>query len=411
LVIRRFTFAFILASVAALMPGIASRASAADWPNYRGPNHDGVSTETGWTTQWPDSGPPVLWKANVGIGFSSFAVGGGHVYTSGNAENVATVYCFDAETGSIVWKHSHPSDLGDHDFEGGTTSTPTLDGDRLYVIGRGGDLFCFDAVSGKIIWQENIHDVTKIRVPDWGYGGSPLVMGDLLILNVGEAGVGLNKTTGTVVWKSSGEDAGYSTPVPMSAGGKPLVMLTNKHQFLAVDPQSGAVVWKIKWATQYGANAADPIIDGDRVLISSGYGKGSALLKSAPDEPKTIWKSRALRVHLNPAVRLGDFVFGLDGDYTDLSGSLKCIEFATGKEKWTQADFGPGSLMIADRKLIVLNEKGELSIAPASAEGFKVIAHAQVLDGKCWTSPVLADGRIFCRDIAGDVVCLNVRAK
>jgi len=385
-------------------------ARADDWPNYRGPHHDGVSAETGWTTQWPADGPPVLWKANVGVGFSSFAVGGGRVYTSGSADNTASIFCFDADSGKCVWTHAYPSDLGDKDFEGGTTSTPTLDGDRLYVLGRWGDLFCFDAASGKILWQENIHAETKIRVPDWGFGGSPLVLGDLLILNVGEAGVALDKTSGKVIWKSASEDAGYSTPVPMSASGKSLVVLTNRHEFLAVDVHTGKELWKIHWATQYGANAADPIVDGDRVLISAGYGKGSALLQSADGEPKTIWKSRVLRVHLNPGVKLGEFVYALDGDFTD-SPALKCIEYAAGNEKWSRPGFGAGSLIIADGKLIVLSEKGELSVARASPDGFKIIAHAHVLDGKCWTSPVLSNGRIFCRDAAGDVVCLNVRGK
>jgi outer membrane protein assembly factor BamB len=385
-------------------------ARAEDWPNYRGRHHDGVSAETGWTTQWPTDGPQVLWKANVGIGFSSFAVGGGRLYTAGSAQDTSTIYCFNADSGQVLWKHSYPSDLGDHDFEGGTTATPTLDGDRLYVIGRAGDLFCFDAASGKVIWQENIHVETKIRVPDWGYGGSPLVLGDLLVLNVGAGGVAVNKTTGKFIWKSASEDSGYSTPVPMSAPGKSLVVLSNRHAFLAVDVATGKEVWNIRWATQYGANAADPIVDGDRVLISSGYGKGAALLQTADGEPKTIWKSKVLRAQLNPAVRLGEFVYGLDGDYTE-SASLKCVEFATGKEKWSQADFGPGSLIIADGKLVMLNEKGELSIAPAVPDGFKVIARAKVLGGKCWTSPVLSDGKIYCRNAQGDMVCLNVRGK
>jgi outer membrane protein assembly factor BamB len=385
-------------------------ARAEDWPNYRGRHHDGVSAETGWTTQWPTDGPQVLWKASVGIGFSSFAVGGGRVYTAGSAQDTSTIYCFNADSGQAVWKHSYPSDLGDHDFEGGTTSTPALDGDRLYVIGRAGDLFCFDAASGKVIWQENIHGETKIRVPDWGYGGSPLVLGDLLVLNVGAGGVAVNKTTGKVIWKSANEDSGYSTPVPMSALGKSLVVLSNRHAFLAVDVATGKEVWNIRWATQYGANAADPIVDGDRVLISSGYGKGAALLQTADGEPKTIWKSKVLRAQLNPAVRLGEFVYGLDGDFTE-SASLKCVEFATGKEKWSQADFGPGSLIIADGKLVMLNEKGELSIAPAAPDGFKMIARAKVLGGKCWTSPVLSDGKIYCRNVQGDMVCLNVRGK
>ncbi|HZL36135.1 MAG TPA: PQQ-binding-like beta-propeller repeat protein [Tepidisphaeraceae bacterium] len=387
---------------------LASSLRADDWPNYRGPHHDGTSSETGWTTQWPPQGPPVLWKANVGTGLSSFAVGGGRAYTAGNTDNTDTIFCLDSNTGKVIWKHSYPSDLGAKFFDGGTTATPTLDNKRLYVIGRWGDLFSFDAASGKVIWQENIHTETKIRVPGWGFSGSPLVMGDLLVLNVGEAGVAVNKRTGRIIWKSASKDAGYSTPVPMSADGKSLVVLSNALAILAVDLQTGKQVWKMRWVTQYGANAADPIVNGDRVLISSAYGKGAALLQSAEGEPKILWKSKVLRSHLNPGVPLGEFVYGFDGDKRN-DASLKCIEFATGKEKWSAKESGVGSLIIADGKLIVLNENGELVIAPASPDGFKPIAHAQILGGTCWTSPVLSGGRIFCRNSRGDVVCLNVR--
>ena len=387
-------------------------ARADDWPNYRGPHHDGVSVEAGWTSEFPSSGPTVLWKWNVGIGFSSFAVAKNRLYTAGNVENTCTIVCLDALTGKPIWKHSFAADIGDRDFEGGSISTPAVDGDRVFALGRYGDLFCFDAASGKVVWQENIHAETKIRVPDWGFGGSPLVMGNLLILNVGKAGVAMNKTTGKVVWKSENEDAGYSTPVPMMMRDKSLVVLSDRREFSAVDVQTGKEFWHFKWVTQYGANAADPIVDGDRVLISSGYGKGAALLQSAEGEPKAIWKSRVLRSHLNPPVKLGDFVYGFDGDNGSPDApSLKCIEFATGKEKWSQARFGGGSLIIADGKLIVLNEKGELFIAPASPDDFKPTAHAQVLSGKCWTSPVLANGLIYCRNATGDVVCLDVRKK
>src|SRR4051794_15838250 len=148
-----------------------------DWPNYRGPHHDGVSAEAGWSTQWPAGGPAVLWKANVGVGFSSFAIVGQRAYTAGNANNTDTVYCLDVDSGKVVWKHSYASDLGDKFFEGGPTSTPTVDGDRVYWLGRGGDLFCLDAASGKVVWSKNIHDETHIRVPRWGVAGSPLVAG------------------------------------------------------------------------------------------------------------------------------------------------------------------------------------------------------------------------------------------
>lgn len=403
------TFSQSLVALACILLAVSSL-RADDWPNYRGPRHDGVSAETGWNTHWPAGGPPVLWKTNVGLGLSSFAVAGGRVYTAGNSDNTDTIFCFNASTGKAIWKYSYPSDVGDKFFEGGTTATPTVDGKCVYVLGRWGGLFCFDAASGKVAWKENIHELTKIRVPGWGYSGSPLVDGKLLVLNVGEAGVAVDKSTGKVVWKSASRDVGYSTPVPMSLGGKSLVVLSNALAYLAVDLQTGKEIWKMRWVTQYGANAADPIVDGDRVLISSGYGKGAALLQVSNGLPKTIWKSRVLNSHLSPAVRSGAFVYGFDGE-NHTASTLKCIEFATGKQMWEQAGLGYGALMIADGKLIVLSEKGELLIAPASSGGFKPTARAQVLGGTCWTPPVLSNGRIYCRNSRGDVVCVDVSSK
>jgi outer membrane protein assembly factor BamB len=395
--------------VALLLMTVAGRGE--DWPCWRGAGHDGVSKESGWVDTWPQTGPTILWKANVGIGFSSFSVAGGKVYTAGNSDNTDTVYCFDAESGKVLWKHSYTSDLGDKFFEGGTTGTPTVDGSHVYFLSRWGDLFCFDAASGKVIWSKNLHKDTGVRIPGWGFGGSVLAFENLLVLNVGEAGMALDKNSGNVVWKSANKDAGYSTPLPVERSGKRLALLASEKSYLAVDLLSGKEAWRIKWLTQYGVNAADPIVDGDRVLISSGYDKGAALLKMTDgSEPQVLWKSKIIRTQTNPGVKIGDYVYAADGDAPD-SPVLKCIEFGTGKQKWEQPDVPVGGITAADGKLIVMSQQGELMVAPASPEGFKVTSRAQVLGGKCWVVPVLANGRIYCRNARGDVVCVDVRRK
>jgi len=382
-------------------------ARADDWPQWRGPGRDGVSHETGWLEQWPASGPPVVWKANVGIGFSSFAVANNRVYTAGNANSADTIFCLDAHSGKVLWQHSYPSDLGDKYFEGGATATPTVDGNRVYTSSRWGDVFCFDAASGKVIWSRNLATDSGLRVPGWGFAGSPLVFNNLLVLNMGEAGVALDKQTGATVWKSANKDSGYSSPLPFERDGKWFALLGSGQAYIAVDLQSGAEAWRFHWVTQYGVNAADPIVDGDRALISTGYGKGAVLLKMAAGEPQVIWKSKVLHTQLNPAVRVGPYVYGLDGDTTQ-SASLKCIELATGAQKWEEPAVGMGGLIVADGQLILLTERGELIVAPATPDGFKVAGRKQVLGGKCWTAPVLANGYIFCRSARGDVVCVDV---
>jgi hypothetical protein len=181
--------------------------------------------------------------------------------------------------------------------------------------------------------------------------------------------------------------------------------------YLAVEPHSGKELWRIRWLTQYGVNAADPVLDGELVFISSGYGKGAALLKpGAGPEPELVWKSKVLRTQLNAAVLIGGYLYGGDGDASD-KPALKCIAIADGKEQWSEPGVSVGALMAAEGKLIIMGDHGELVIAPASPKGFQPTARAQVLGGKCWTAPVLANGFIYCRNSRGDVAALAVRPK
>ena len=388
----------------------ATSLPARDWPQWRGPNHNGSSTETGWLDQWPASGPAIAWRAQVGLGFSSFVIAEGRAFTVGHADEKDTVFCFDANTGKVVWKHSYPSDLGDKYFDGGTTGTPTIDGDRVYWLSRWGDTFCFDAANGKVIWNKNVQTETKARVPDWGFTGAPLVQGDKLLLNVGDAGLALDKKTGAILWQSAPKASGYSTPLPVKSGDDALAVFASAQSYVAVNIKDGREVWRIKWLTQYDVNAADPIVEGDRVFISTGYGKGSGLFKLGGATPAELWKSKALRTQMNGAVLYHGHLYGVDGDTTE-KASLKCLDFATGAEKWKQPGFGSGGAILADGKLIVLSGTGELMVGPASSEGFKPASRTQVLGGECWTAPVLANGHIYCRNSRGEVVVVDVRKK
>ncbi len=401
------TMNFKLASFLAAL-GCAVALHAADWPHWRGPVRNGISAETKWSDQWPAAGPKIAWKAQVGLGFSSFVIAGGRVVTVGHAEEKDTVFCFDVNSGKIIWQHSYPSDLGDKYFDGGTTGTPTMDGERVFWLSRWGDTFCFNAADGKIIWSKNVQKETGARVPDWGFTGAPLVLGDKLILNVGEAGLALDKKTGAILWQSAKKSAGYSTPLPLQQGADTLLLIGSVQSYVAVNAADGKEAWRIKWLTQYDVNAADPIVDGDKLFLSTGYGKGGALFKLGGAAPEELWKSKALRSQLNGAVLFQGHLYGVDGD-TSEKASLKCVDFATGAEKWKQANFGSGGVILANGKLIALSGAGELLIAPASPDGFKPGARAQILGGKCWTAPVLADGRIFVRNSRGEIACVDVR--
>ena len=169
----------------------SSNVFAIDWPQWRGPQRNGISTEKDWLDTRPSSGLKIAWKAKVGLGFSSFVVGQSRAFTLGHADGKDTVWAFDAVSGKELWKHSYPAELGDKFFEGGTTGTPTIAGDRVFSLSRWGDLFCFEAATGKIVWSKNIQTETGARVPDWGFTGAPLVHENLLVLNVGDAGIAL----------------------------------------------------------------------------------------------------------------------------------------------------------------------------------------------------------------------------
>jgi outer membrane protein assembly factor BamB len=388
---------------------------AADWPQWRGPQRNGISEEKDWNASWGAAGPKVLWKAAVGLGFASFTVADGRVYTTGNADNTDTVFCFDATTGKQIWKQSYPADLGDKYYEGGTSGTPTVAGDRLYQLSRWGDVFCCEASSGKVIWSKNVQKESGANIPDWGFGGSPLVLDGLLILNVGSAGMALDKTTGRIMWQSGPENAGYSTPLPLplppSRGrrGEFEVVMGSGKSYVSVNPKTGSKLWEIDWTTRYGVNAAEPVAGGGSLFISSGYNKGCALLKLEGATRDIVWQNKELKNQLASSILIDGHLYGFDGDNTASRSPFKCVEFATGTKKWEDVGIGPGALMAANGKLIVLTGKGELVIAKASPEKFEILSRAKVLKGKCWTAPVLANGRIYCRDSAGEVVCLDAR--
>lgn len=380
---------------------------AADWSTWRGPTRDGISVEKDWQISGE---PKVLWEAEVGLGFSSFVTAGDLVFTTGHTDGKDSVVCLNAQTGKIIWTHAYLADLGDKYYEGGTSATPTLDEAKLYQLSRWGDLFCFEAATGKVLWEKNLQKETGANVPEWGYAGAPLVQGKLLILNVGKAGMAVDKNDGKIVWKSEIDSAGYSTPYPISRDGKDLVIIGSADNYVAVEVANGTPLWSYKWNTRYGVNAADPILSGDTLFISSGYNKGCTLLKLGSNQPEKIWENKVLKNQFNSSILLDGHLYGIDGDQNSRC-SLKCISLKDGKEIWAEKTVGFGSLMAADGRLIILTEKGELIIAKASTEKFEEINRSQILSGRCWSAPVLANGKLFARNTPGHVVCLSAATK
>src|SRR5512137_1748508 len=201
-----------MAAVLALITEVALGAGGVDWYRWRGPDLNGISTETGWQAEWPAEGPKQLWKASVGTGFASFSVSRGRVYTMGNTNNTDSTFCLDARTGKVVWHHSYPCPLDPNSFEGGPCATPTVADGRVYTFSRKGDLFCLDAAKGTVIWTKQLNQELGLEIPRWGCASSALVEGNLVVQNMGSAGVALDRKSGKVVWASAKSAGAYSTP-------------------------------------------------------------------------------------------------------------------------------------------------------------------------------------------------------
>jgi outer membrane protein assembly factor BamB len=380
---------------------------ALDWPRWRGPDLNGISQETGWSVSWPATGPRPVWRAEVGIGFAAVSVAEGRVYTMGNRNDQDTVYCFDESTGREIWKHSYAAKLDAKYYDGGPSATPTVDGNRVYTLSKTGHLFCLEADTGKVVWDRNLSEELGVSIPTWGFAGSVLVEGDALYCNVGSRGTALEKATGKLIWTTGTTEAGYATPVPFVMEGRKGLLIFAARSLVAVDPTHGDELWSHPWVTQHRVNSADPIVQGNLVFISSGYSRGAALLRVAGGTPSVVWESRKnMRNQHSSSVLIDGSLYGFDGDN---NSDLRCVDFMSGAIQWSQRGLGKGTLMAADGKLIILSEKGELVIADADPASFKALARAHVLGGRCWTQPVLANGRIYCRNAAGHLVCLDVR--
>lgn len=382
-------------------------AAALDWFRWRGPDLNGISQETNWSTQWPKEGPRPLWKAAVGTGFSSVSVSNGRVYTMGNDEGNDTVFCFNADTGKPFWKHSYACGLRPQYYEGGTSVTPTVDGGKVFTLSKEGHLFCFEAETGKIVWQKHLVRDIGATMPRWGFAGSPLVQGDLLILNAGSAGLALEKSNGATRWFSGKGAAGYATPVPIDLENQPCLLIFAAKALVCVTLKDGQVLWQHPWETKWDLNIADPIVSGNKVFISS-FDRGAALLAVSRQGATVNWEGDSMANHFTTCILIDGWLYGIHGNTDKPPADLRCVEFSSGKVLWQRAEFGFGSLMAADGKLIVLSEKGELVVTDASPTGFSTLARAQVLGGKCWVMPVLSNGKIYCRNAKGTLVCLDV---
>lgn len=371
---------------------------AEDWPHWRGPEFNGRSTER----LGPVSSLREIWKAEVGIGFSSFAVVAGRVYTLGWQDGQEIVWCLDAASGAVRWRHGYAAELHPKYYEGGPGVTPTVTAEAVYVLGKQGQFVALDPETGAVLWQRDLKADHGLQLPEWHFAGSPWVHGDFVILNVGTSGLALDRHTGRTVWETGPEATGYSTPVPMpeALGGTEVVALFRKQSMAGVRAVDGKEVWSFPWK---GLNATDPIAEGREILASS-IG-GSALKRRQPNGVwETVWERKDFQNYFNPCVKIGDYLYGIDGT-THRPTAFVCIEWATGRECWREPGHTTGGL-VATADYLVLCDAGEIVLARPDPEGLAIVLRQAVLPGKCWTAPVVVDGRIFARNAAGRTTAL-----
>jgi outer membrane protein assembly factor BamB len=373
---------------------------AADWPQFRGPNRDGISKETGLLKAWPAGGPKVLWKTPVGEGFSHVVVAGGRLYTMAGDGGDEVAVAHDAATGKRLWRtvidRKFMSDMGN-----GSRSTPTVDGGLVYVLSASGKLAALDAKSGKKVWGHDLDEEFSARPPQWGVSTSPLVEGNLLLVAAGGHGgklaVAFDKKTGKVVWTSESDKPGYAAPIAITVGGVRQVIFFTGSSLSALSPANGKLLWRQPWRTDWDVNAATPIfLPPDKLFVSSGYGVGAALFQIKAANGKAtageVWRSRGMKNQFSSSVLHNGVIYGFD------DSTLKAMDALTGKERWKQRGLGHGSLILADGHLVVLSERGKLVMIEATPGEYKEKGSAQVLEGKCWTAPTVANGKLYVRN-------------
>lgn len=401
---------FLAGCVFVSLAAINHDVQADDWLAFRGPKQDGATAESKWNAKFPDSGPKVVWNKNVGTGASSVVVAGNQVITMGNRDNRDYVVSLNPDSGNENWSFDYACKFDGRSYDGGTASTPTidLDGDRVYTMSYEGHIHCLNLKDGKEVWSKHAQRDFGGKLSRWKYAGSPLVVDDLVIFDIGGSSnstLALNKKTGAKVWGADNGNAGYATPVSFKMGRGEGVVVAKGSEVVGHHLKTGKVLFTIPWKTDYEVNAASPIVMGDKILVSHGYGPGGTAMYTLSSSPRKLWSNSDLKPKTSSPVVYKGAVFGV----SQIGGKLVCINASNGKTIWEQRGFGGGTVALADDKLIVLGDKGDLVIAEATSKGYKPISRAKVLSGTCWVNPVLANGRLYCKNNKGELICIDVR--
>jgi outer membrane protein assembly factor BamB len=405
-----------IAIVCSFIGSMLPSARGADWPQFRGPHRDGTSPETGLAGAWPQEGPPVVWQKKVGAGYSGPVVAGERVIGFHRLGDNDIVECWGAAKGQPLWQFAYPTGYEDDFGKGnGPRSTPVVAGGRVYTLGAEGTLHCLDLEKGKKVWGKSILKEYDVPKNYFGVGTSPLVEGKLVLVNVGGKRAGIvafDRETGKEVWKATGDGASYSSPVAATIGGARRVIFFTREGIVCLDPAGGKVLYRKRWRARFDAsvNAASPVVVKDLVYFSASYETGAILLRLKKDGAEEIWKGDdILSNHYETSIYRAGNLYGFDGRQ-ETGARFRCVNFKTGEVRWTENGFGCGSMILADGKLFVLTEKGDLVLVEPSAKAYREKARVSLLSTPCRAPMALAHGRLYLRDDKR-LLCLDVKKK
>jgi outer membrane protein assembly factor BamB len=351
-------------------------------------------------TNWPAQGLPALWKQPIGVGYSSFVVADGRAYTIEQRRRQEVVTAYDVNTGRELWAQGWNAEYSDSTGDG-PRSTPTWDNGKIYALGATGELRCLDARTGAVVWGKNILSDSRAENLPWAMAASPLIVDDkIIVLPGGMSGnsvVAYNKANGAVIWKALDDRQGYVSPMLVTLAGRRQILIVTASRMVALAPEGGSVLWSQTWDTDMGINASQPIIvNGNRVFISSGYGKGAALIEITGSgnnlSARNVWENINMKNKFNSSVLHQGFIYGLD------EGILTCVDVNTGERKWKGGRYGYGQVLLASNHLIVMTDTGELVLVKASPEQHVEVGRFSALEGKTWNYPAIAGGRLLVRN-------------
>ncbi len=388
--------------------GGLTHAMAYEWPQWLGPNRDGLTEETGLLQAWPEGGPKRVWLfEDCGVGYAGPAIVDGKLYIMGSREGVERLLCLDASSGAEIWQVDL-SDEYENDWGNGPRGTPTIDGDKLYVLSARGVLACLNLADGSDVWRVNLVEGFGGKIPIWGYSESPLIDGDRIVVTPGKdqgAIVALDKATGELIWQTEEltPEAHYSSVVSAEINGQEQYVQLLVDQLVGVEPATGEVLWQVEWPGRV-AVIPTPVVRGNQVYVTTGYGVGCMLVEISPDNEATIvYQNKTMKNHHGGVILLGEHLYG----YSDGPGWV-CQAFATGKPAWRErAALDKGAISYADGRFYCQGEdSGDVVLIEASPEGwaehgrFTLDPQTKIRKdkGKIWTHPVIVNGRMYLRD-------------